>query len=356
MADEDADESQKTEEPSGRKLGRARGEGNVPMSQEVRIWLMLLGTTIIVGWLASRMAASLMPMLTRFIEQPHAIALDGAALQRLIADVGIEIGLALLVPFAFLIALGVLGTIGQVGWLWVGKRIMPDFSKLNPLAGMKRLFSPMSLVEFLKATIKLIVVGTILWKIVEPKQATLPQMVELDPLQMLALIRDTVFALASATLTIYTFVAAADYVYQRWSFMKRLRMTKQEVKDETKETEGDPKIKAKLASMRMQRARARMMAAVPKATVVITNPTHFAVALDYDIETMPAPKVVAKGVDFLALRIRELAETHEVPLVENPPLARALYAAVAVDETIPPEHYKAVAEVIGYVMRLKKKL
>ncbi|MBI4967147.1 MAG: flagellar biosynthesis protein FlhB [Rhodospirillales bacterium] len=356
MADEDADESQKTEQPSGRKLGRARTEGNVPMSQEVKIWLMLLGTTVIVGWLGSRMAVNLLPTLTRFVESPHTMAVDPAALQRLFVGLAIEIGLVLLIPFSFLFLLGVLGTIGQVGFLWVGKRLLPDFSKLNPLAGLKRLFSPMSLIEFLKATIKLVVVGTILWTIVEPRQASLPQMVELDPLQMLGVIREVVFTLAATTLGVYTFVAGADYVYQRWTFMKRLRMTKQEVKDENKETEGDPKIKAKLASLRMQRARARMMAAVPKATVVVTNPTHYAIALHYDMETMPAPQVVAKGVDFLALRIRELAEAHEVPLVENPPLARALYAAVEVDETIPPEHYKAVAEVIGYVMRLKKKL
>jgi flagellar biosynthetic protein FlhB len=150
-------------------------------------------------------------------------------------------------------------------------------------------------------------------------------------------------------------LATADYVYQRWSHKEKLKMTKQEVKDEHKEQEGDPKVKSRIRALRFERHRQRMMAAVPKASVIITNPTHYAVALQYDIDAMAAPKVVAKGVDYLAKRIRQIGETHEVPIIENPPLARALYAAVEVDQEIPQEHYKAVAEVIGYVMRLKGK-
>jgi flagellar biosynthetic protein FlhB len=151
-------------------------------------------------------------------------------------------------------------------------------------------------------------------------------------------------------------LSAVDLVYTRWLHKEKLKMTKQEVKDEHKETEGDPKIKGRIRALRMERHRKRMMTAVPKATVVITNPTHFAVALKYDMDSMAAPLVVAKGADYLAKRIRQVAETHEVPVVENPPLARALYAAVEVDQEIPQEHYKAVAEIIGYVMRLKGKL
>jgi len=150
-------------------------------------------------------------------------------------------------------------------------------------------------------------------------------------------------------------MASADLAYQRWSHNEKLKMTKQEVKDEHKESEGDPKIKGRIRALRMERHRKRMMANVPKATVVITNPTHYAIALKYDMESMAAPILVAKGVDYLAKRIRQIAETHDVPIMENPPLARALYAAVEVDQEIPEEHYKAVAEVIGYVMRLKGK-
>ena len=150
-------------------------------------------------------------------------------------------------------------------------------------------------------------------------------------------------------------LATADYVYQRWSHKEKLKMTKQEVKDEHKEQEGDQKVKGRIRNLRLERHRQRMMAAIPKASVIITNPTHYAITLQYDMDAMAAPKVVAKGVDYLAKRIRQIAETHEIPIVENPPLARALYAAVEVDQEIPQEHYKAVAEVIGFVMRLKGK-
>jgi flagellar biosynthetic protein FlhB len=177
-----------------------------------------------------------------------------------------------------------------------------------------------------------------------------------DIFAMLDYLRRETVRLTFIVLLIVTVMAAADYVYQRWSFLQQMRMTKQEVKDEHKQTEGDPMIKSRLRSLRMQRARQRMMAAVPKASVVITNPTHYAVALKYDMDAMGAPILVAKGADLIALRIRELADENEVPIVENPPLARALFATVELDQEVPPEHYKAVAEVISYVMKLKGSL
>jgi flagellar biosynthetic protein FlhB len=172
----------------------------------------------------------------------------------------------------------------------------------------------------------------------------------LDRIQLVAIL------LTAGTVAVMTVVAALDYAFQRRSFIKQMRMTKQEVRDEHKQAEGDPQIKARIRRLRMERAQKRMMAAVPEADVVITNPTHFAVALAYEMETMSAPRLVAKGADVLAQRIREIAEENQVPLVENPPLARALYASVELDQEIPPEHYQAVAQVIGYVMRLKGEL
>jgi len=169
-------------------------------------------------------------------------------------------------------------------------------------------------------------------------------------------IHEIALVIAAATVMVMTVIAALDFMYQRYNQYKNLRMTKQEVKDEHKQSEGDPHVKARIRRLRQERAQQRMMAAVPEADVVITNPTHYAVALEYKMETMPAPRLVAKGVDSLAQRIRETAEEHEVPLVENPPLARALYAAIELDEEIPAEYYQAVAEVIGYVMRLKGRL
>jgi flagellar biosynthetic protein FlhB len=169
-------------------------------------------------------------------------------------------------------------------------------------------------------------------------------------------LHDLALWVVGGTVAVMTAIALLDYGYQRYQHNKQLKMTKQEVKDEHKQSEGDPQIKARIRAIRTQRARQRMMAAVPEADIVITNPTHFAVALQYKMDEMAAPKLVAKGVDTLALRIRQVAEENDVPIVENPPLARALYAAVELDQEIPPEHFKAVAEVIGYVMRLRGKL
>ncbi|MBF0269502.1 MAG: flagellar biosynthesis protein FlhB [Alphaproteobacteria bacterium] len=356
MADEDADESQKTEEPSGKRLGKARGEGNVPISQEVRLWLGLTGTLILVGMLATPMSKSLLTMLRQYIESPHAIDTSEGALRTMSIELGLKVGMIMALPFGVLLFLGVMGTISQVGWLMVGKRIKPNFSKLNPLAGAKRLFSVMTVVEFVKSLLKVALIGWIVWLLLEPQIGTLAQMPDLTPLQVMALIQDTVLRMVFWVLLAYIVISVADMLYQRYSYKKKLRMTRQEVKEEHKDDEGDPMVKSKQKGIRMQRARQRMLVAVPKSTVVITNPTHYAVALHYDMETMQAPVLVAKGVDFLAKKIRELAEENEVPIVENPPLARALYASVELDQPVPQEHYKAVAEVIGYVFKLKKKI
>jgi flagellar biosynthetic protein FlhB len=175
-------------------------------------------------------------------------------------------------------------------------------------------------------------------------------MYTLERIKVIALV------ILAATVMIMTVIAAIDYIYQKWDHTEKLKMTKQEVKDETKQQDGDPKIKQRIAALRMERQRERMMQAIGKADVIITNPTHYAIALQYDMDTMPAPILVGKGMDSLALRIREVAEENDIPIVENPPLARALYAAVEIDEEIPAEHFHAVAEVIGYVFRLKGRL
>jgi flagellar biosynthetic protein FlhB len=201
--------------------------------------------------------------------------------------------------------------------------------------------------------VKLAVVSAVLWFVLAPKFAGIAGMVSVDPALILSDFQDLALLIFGAVLAVVTLIAIADYVYQRNRWWQRQKMTVQEVRDEYKQMEGDPKVKGRIQALRKERSRRRMMAQIPEATVVIANPTHFAVALKYD-RSMSAPKCVAKGVDTLALRIRALAEEHEVPVIENPPLARALYAAVEVDRTIPAEHFKAVAEVIGFVMRLQR--
>jgi flagellar biosynthetic protein FlhB len=213
------------------------------------------------------------------------------------------------------------------------------------------LFSSASIVEFLKGLLKMAVVGWACWLVAAPEFERLPLFILREPAASLTVIADMTLRMLIAAVAVMTLIAGADLGYQRVRLRKELRMSRTEIRDEYKEQEGDPMVKAKLRQIRQERSRRRMMQAVPKADVVITNPTHYAVALKYDRDTMEAPIVVAKGLDRVALKIREIADANRVPVVENPPLARALHATVDLDDPVPPEHYKAVAEVIGFVWR-----
>jgi flagellar biosynthetic protein FlhB len=235
--------------------------------------------------------------------------------------------------------------------VWSVDLLMPKLGRISPLAGAKRLFSKQALANFLKGLLKLAIVGSVFVALMWPERRRLEDMVTLDLEVLLPLTRVLALKLFGSVVAILAIIAAADYLFQYRQWHERQKMSLREVKDEFKQSDGDPKIKAKIRQIRASRARKRMMAAVPKATVVITNPTHFAVALQYE-RGMNAPICVAKGIDSLALKMREVAAKHDVAVVENPPLARTLYAVVEIDQEVPAEHYKAVAEVIGYVMRL----
>ena len=354
MAEED--DSQKTEDPSGRKLGKAREEGQVAQSQEIKSWLILAGGAGMLVFLAPGLAGDITAIGRRFIAASYAIPADFEHLRLTFGRALWETGLAMAPMFALFVVLAIVANVGQFGLIWSTKKVEPKPDKLNPLSGFKRIFSSQSLMEFVKGILKLTLVSVVAFGLSIPLLSDLELLPAISTGEALHRIHELAILMALATVGVMSAIAGLDYAYQRYAFMKQMRMSKQEVKDEHKQTEGDPQVKARIRSIRMDRARKRMMANVPKADVVITNPTHFAVALEYKMETMPAPKVVAKGQDFIALKIREIAEENEVPIVENPPLARALYNSVELDEEIPPEHFKAVAEVIGYVMRLKGKL
>ncbi|MCR6632642.1 MAG: flagellar biosynthesis protein FlhB [Magnetospirillum sp.] len=282
--------------------------------------------------------------------------MDVNALRGLIVELCLGVAAALAWPFALVVILALgISLLQTQGFLWVPKRLAPSFDKINPLAGIKRMFSPTQLMELTKALLKIILIGGLLFWVTWRHLGEFQNLPALSLEDLLAYLRDQIYWLVFITVLAVVVIAVADYLFQRWRWMEKMKMTKQEVKDEHKQSEGDPQVKARIRSIRLSRARKRMMSAVPKADVVVTNPTHFAVALKYDAETMNAPTLVAKGADLIAKRIRDLATENDVPIVENPPLARALYAAVELDEEIPPEHYKTVAEVIGYVMRLKGK-
>ncbi len=351
MADED--DASKTEEPTDRKLGKAREKGQVSQSQEVKNWAALLGISLGMLMLIPGVMRGVAGVTRRFIESPEDIQFNFEQIRLIIANLGLEIAIILGPLIGLMVLLALANSLAQVGLIWSTEKLKPDFSKLNLFKGAKKLFSPNSLVEFAKSIVKLIVVSAVGLGAVMPSLSditTFPTMdiiISLDRLYRVALI------LITATFAVMTVVAVLDWFWQKYSFTKSMRMTKQEIKDEQKSTDGDPQIKARIRKIRVERFQQRMMASVPEADVVITNPTHFAVALKYKMDDMTAPKVVAKGVDFLAHKIKSVAEENDVTIVENPLLARALYAAVEVDEEIPAEHYKAVAEIIGYVMRLR---
>ena len=353
MSDEAPEQESKTEDPSQKKLEDAHKKGDVAKSQEVVTWFMLLGSAVIFAMMAPSISQQLMVPLETLIMNADQFELGGQGFSLFFNNLALALLGTILVPLVILSACAVTANLIQHRWLVSADPITPKLSKISPLAGFKRLFSMDSLVNFGKGLLKLSIVGAVLFFVVWPERDRLDTMMTADPIAILLNFQEIGIKIFAATLAVVTIIAAVDYMYVRQKWWKRQMMTVQETKEEYKQQEGDPHVKGRLRQLRMERSRKRMMAAVPDATVVITNPTHFAVALKYD-PGMKAPQCVAKGADAVAFRIRELAKEHDVPIVENPPLARALFASVEVDETIPTEHFKAVAEVVGFVMRLKK--
>jgi flagellar biosynthetic protein FlhB len=351
VADEQ-DDTEKSEEPTQKRLDEALERGDVAKSQEVNTWFVLGAATLILLSFSGSMASGLNGMLRGFLGQAHAIPVDGRGLLVVMQKLGAGTIAAVALPFAVLALAAVIGNMIQHRLVWSGEALKPKLSKISPGAGFKRLFSKIALANFVKGLIKLALIGAIMTVILWPKRHQLDGLVTMDPAVVLILTRTLSLDVLGAVVAVLAIIAAADYLFQYRQWHERQKMSLRELKEEFKQTEGDPHIKAKIRQLRVERMKKRMMADVPKASVIITNPTHYAVALQYD-RGMNAPLCVAKGLDNIALKIREVAAEHDIPIVENPPLARALHATVEIDEEVPPEHYKAVAEVIGYVMRLK---
>lgn len=355
MADDAPDKDQKTHDPTPKRLEDARKRGEVAIAPEMRHATMMAGALAVTGWLGVTAIEGLGQMLKRLWGSAEDFPLDPGGAQDLATAVAGHAAVSLLPVFAALMACAV-GTVflqGRVVMSW--SRLAPKWSKLNPVAGFSRLFGTRALVEFTKTLAKMSAIGLVVWMVLAPRLDGVDGLVGRSPGAIGAAAGELAFEALRAVVMLVAALALIDFVYQRRSFLQRMRMTLQEVKDEHKQSEGDPKIKGKIRQIQRQRARQRMMAAVPTASVIVTNPTHYAVALKYDHGAMAAPTVVAKGVDAVALRIRELGKEAGVPVVESPPLARALFAAVEIDHPIPIEHYAAVAEIIGYVMRLAKR-
>lgn len=352
MADDQPEQHEKTEEPSQKKLDDAHKKGDVAKSQEVNSWFLMVGATIVMLVFIKDMASSLTLNLKTILSQAHEIPTNGGALVEHFQSLGAVILGALSFPFIVFAVAGLAGNLVQHRPLFSTEPITPKFSKVSPMAGLKRLFSKTSLVNFTKSLAKLFIVSTVIFLIVWPNKERLDSLMSLEPTMLMDVTHEMAVKVMIGVVSILSIVAAADFAWQKHTWWEKQRMTVKEVRDEHKQMEGDPQVKAKLRQVRLERGRQRMMQNVPRAAVVITNPTHYSIALEYE-QGMDAPICVAKGLDDVAFKIREIAEENNIPIVENPPLARALHASVDIDGTIPTEHYKAVAEVIGFVMRLR---
>ncbi|VAW23612.1 Flagellar biosynthesis protein FlhB [hydrothermal vent metagenome] len=353
MSDE-PEKSEKTEDPSSKKLDDAHKKGDVAKSQEVTTWFMILGSALMFSLIAPITAGTLMGQLANILANADRYDLGGSGTAVLFTGLARTVFVTALLPLSFLAIFAIAGNLVQHKLVWSLDPIKPKFSKISPLEGSKRLLGMEALVNFAKGLIKLSLVAGVMVLAMWGERDRLDSLIGVDLRLILADFEALGIKIFIAILAVVTIIAIADFMYQRNRFWEKQKMTVREVRDEYKNMEGDPQIKSRIRKLRADKSRQRMMAAVPEATVVITNPTHFAVALKYD-KDMPAPVCVAKGADNIALRIRELAKKSDVTIVENPPLARALYASVEINDSIPTEHFRAVAQVIGYVMGLRQK-
>jgi flagellar biosynthetic protein FlhB len=349
-----SDDSDKTEDPTSKRLDDARKQGQVANSREVNNLFMMGALTLSVVMFGTSIAGEIKAMAMPFVEAPDQIPTDLGHLQTIGWHFFSGLLMAGVVPLVIALAAAIGSGYLQFGLLWSAENMMPSLDKISPMAGFKRIFSLRSLNEFLKGLLKIAIVGTVATSLLLPAVRHVHGLIGLEPIQLLETAKSEVTHLLFGVLCVIIVITIFDVFYQRFQHIRGLRMSRQELKEEFKDTEGDPLVKGKLRQLRMERARRRMMAEVPKSDVVVTNPTHYAVALKYDQGTMAAPRVTAKGTDKVALRIRELARDNDVPVIENPPLARGLYASVEIDQEITPEFYKAVAEVISYIMKLKR--
>jgi flagellar biosynthetic protein FlhB len=342
----------RTEPASPKKRQDARQKGQVALSREIPSVMVLLGAMTIFYFAGSWMFSILVELTGSVLNQCGQFELEAEAMNLFMWRIFREL-LKMLIPlFGAAIVAGVIGNISQIGFMLTGKPLVPKFSKFNPINGIKRLFSLRSMVELIKALLKVLIVGGVAYLMLRGAMDQIPALVELDPMSILAFTGRVALKIGFYTCLVLVVLAGLDYVFQHWQHERDLRMSKQEVKDEYKQREGDPMVKSRIRSAQRQMAMQRMMESVPKATVIITNPTHLAIALKFERD-MPAPMVVAKGAGHIAERIRKIAEEHGIPIVEQKPLARMLYKQVAIDHYIPVDLYHAVAELLAYVYRLK---
>ncbi len=350
MAD---DMGEKTEQPTSRKMTDARGRGQVAKSQDLSAALDLIAAVLLVAIFGGSIVRALTGVMRQVLTNP-AGTMDPRALGDLLIKLSWETVVAIAPVLGLLVVIAAAAQLVQVGFVFTTTPLEPKFSKLNPVTGLGRILSTRNMVKTLVSCIKLLVVGVIAYVYIKARLAQVASLPLLGTFAGAALIGKLVTELAAWLLAVVLALGVCDWLYQRWQHTKDLRMSKQEVKDERRSMDGDPAIKGRRFKMMRDMAMQRINAAVPKADVIVTNPTHFSVAIRYDSTKMRSPRVVAKGVDAMAMRIRQVAMIHKVPIVERPPLARGLYYTLEVGQEISPEFYQAVAELLAYVYRLEK--
>lgn len=354
-----AEGAEKTEEPTAKKLSDARKEGQVARSKELttsaELVALFLALKIFIGYMGGRFIENFRSSflnITKMLDGEFTIVMAEGILRDSIKNI-----LIICLPiFAIAFVVAFIVVLYQVKWKLSGKPLKPKFSKINPVSGFKKIFSMEKLFALAVEIIKIIIIGYIAYSTLKNEWNTLLILYDINLLQAVALIGKLVIDLGLKISIIFMFIGIADYFYQKFKFKKDMRMTKQEVKDEFKQTEGDPQVKRRIRSKMLEVSQRRMMQQLPQADVVITNPTHLAAAIKYDRENAEAPILLAKGADYLAIKIKEIAKEHQIEIVENKPLARMLYYNVEVGAEIPPELYQMTAEVLAYVYKLKGKI
>lgn len=354
MAEENKDQ-EKTEEATPKRREETREKGNVAKSRDLASIAVLGACLVYLYFGASTMASQLMDLMKVYFRKSGQMAVSMDNVHVLLLDFALKTFL-LLIPFLLVALLsGLIINILQVGFTFSAEAITPKFSKVDPIQGFQRLFSLRSLVEFLKNILKVAIVGTVAYQTVKGESNTIVPLMDYNVQDILAYIGQVSFKILYTTCWVLVILAILDFLYQKWEHEKSMKMSKQEIKEESKQLDGDPLIKGRIKRLQREMARKRMMAAVPKADVVITNPTHLAIAIRYEPETMNAPVVIAKGADFLAQKIKEIARNNHVPLIENKPVAQVLYKMVAIEQSIPENLYRVVAEILAQVYALKHK-
>ncbi len=350
---EDSDED-RTEDPSGKRLSDARSDGQVPQSRDLSTFISLLVGVVSLWVTGSWISQNLLRMVRVGLSFSREMVFDPKIMTGHLLLLFQDGLLALMPYFLAVILAAVLGPLAMGSVIFSGKIIQPNFSRLSPLSGISRIFSTNGLVELLKSLLKVMLIGYVVWWVLRHQQAQILSLFSTSLQPGMRSFLDIVFFSSIMIVAGMALIAAIDVPYQKWSYMKRLKMSKEEVRRENKESEGDPHVKGRIRAKQREMAQRRMMAEVPKANVVVTNPTHYAVALKYDGETMAAPQVVATGKDAVAAKIRELARDNGVPMLEAPALARALFTHTDPGDAIPPSLFTAVAEVMAYIYHLNR--